>query len=546
MTDKEFAEFNRITKYNSRDPEFTTEFYKGLGGPKETLEFYGKMSLDGTDGNDKARLALTRELQRNLGTALATATDPDNRVHLPPSWGTDFRKLGNQEIELYRGAMNQPYGYQILGGLLRYGNYDSRFILPIAEHIVQTHHKDPDRFMLNKPLSRDDLDYGFNPSGKVGAGYDPLTSVLEGLGHSPEAAEKFFSDSYTPLAYNEDGTVNKDKPLGYTYFDELTKKDFKWPADSLEAPGEDAAKRAVGYPQDALGHALEAATTGLPYGSDAVSPPHSKDAAAIFHKIVEHYGTNPSYLDESPMSDSLGNITADYMRDVQGAFMGDGGAMAGSHGASAHLGDLDVKTNPEGLSPGVLKNFLAEVGKDPDAYGAIINSQQTVTTDLVNEAFHDADKYKELAPEVANRVHPGGEIAGIMAESRTQAVYDEKIAKDAEFNEGVATADKWAGRIIGMGIGKIPVGGEVAGWVVEDIQESVVEHYTHDSSEEAHQERDTFLESQRMSSADAIYDSTYTAAKEAGYNDTNARSQAEAARLQILESYGMGRQRAGN
>ncbi|WP_225101303.1 DUF6571 family protein [Streptomyces sp. CoH27] len=549
MSDAELRELNELLRYNSaeKDGEFATEFYQGLGGPEKALQFYAEMSIDGTGGDaTKTRLNAVQDLQRVMGYTLANATDPDHRNHLDPSWGAEFRRLGTQQIGWEKGQWNKPYGYQVLGGLLRYGNYDSRFLNPIAEHITQLHRKDPYFFLSNKPTGSPDT-YGFNPSGQLGSGNEPLNSVLEALGHSPEAAEKFFSQP--PTAYNEDGTIKKDGKPGFdSYLDLLTDKNFEWTMDTNSAnvlADEDKAKTVMGYGPDALGHALEAATTGLPYGSDAVSPPHSKEAADIFHKLVERYGGKPEDLDDSPLRDSLGNITADYMRDVQGAFMGDGGTVVGTHGPSAHLGNLDVETNPEGLSPGTLKNFLGAVGKDPDAYGAIITSQESVTTDLVNDGFHDADKYKELAPEIANRVHAGGEIAGIMAESRTQAVVDEKIAEDAKFNEGVATADKWAGRIIGMGIGKIPVGGEVAGWVVEDIQASVVENFTRDSSPEALKDRDVFLEQQQASSAQAIYDATYTAAEEAGYDDANAQSQATAAKREIENSYGLGRQRAG-
>ncbi|MGW3360668.1 hypothetical protein ACWDFL_35635 [Streptomyces bungoensis] len=549
MSDAELRELNQLLRFNSaeKDGEFATEFYQGLGGPEKTLQFYAEMSIDGTGGDaTKTRLDAVRDLQKVMGYTLANATDPDHAHHLPDSWGAEFRRLGTRQIGWEPGQWNKPYGYQVLGGLLRYGDYDPRFINPIAEHVTQLHKKDPYFFLSNKPDGSPDI-YGFNPSGKLGSGNDPLNSVLEALGHSPEASEKFFSQP--PTAYNEDGTVKKDGKLGFdSYLDLLTDKKFEWTADTNCAnilADEDRAKTIMGYGPDALGHALEAATTGLPYGSDAVSPPHSKEAADIYHKLVERYGANPEDLDDSPMRDSLGNITADYMRDVQGAFIGDGGNVAGTHGASAHLGNFDAGSNPEGLSPGVLKNFLGAVGKDPDAYGAIITSQESGTTDLVNDAFHHADRYKELAPEIANRVNAGGEIAGIMAESRTQAVVDEKIASDAEFNKGVATADKWAGRIIGMGIGKIPVGGEVAGWVVEDIQESVVENFTRDSTPEALKDRDAFLEQQQASSAQAIYDATYTAAKEAGYDDVNAQSQATAAKREIEDSYGLGRQRAG-
>ncbi|MEU9707752.1 hypothetical protein AB0E21_03925 [Streptomyces sp. NPDC047967] len=286
---------------------------------------------------------------------------------------------------------------------------------------------------------------------------------------------------------------------------------------------------------DALGHALESATIGVPHGSDATPPEHSAGSAELVHRIVSEFGRNSDRLDESPMNDSFGNITAEYMRDVQDGMNGD--REIKTYGNNAHLGDL-----PRGQ----LKDFIAQVGKDPDAYGAIINSQQAVTTELINEGYHDKAKYAEFSEEIANRVTPGAEIAGIMAESRTQAVYDDKIASDAEFNESLTTADKWAGRAIDMGLSRFPVAGDAAGIIIEDIREAVIEHYTRDSSEQAGQDRSDFLEDQRSKSADAIYDATYQAAIESGTDPENARSQADSAAREVRVGYGMGRQRAGS
>jgi hypothetical protein len=68
-TDKQFTELNSLLKWNAKDADFGTAFYTTLGGPGKTLEFHGRMSLDGTQGNDKERLAPTRQLQRAMGTA---------------------------------------------------------------------------------------------------------------------------------------------------------------------------------------------------------------------------------------------------------------------------------------------------------------------------------------------------------------------------------------------------------------------------------------------------------------------------------------------
>ncbi|MBT3154892.1 hypothetical protein HTV45_29160 [Streptomyces sp. CHD11] len=508
LTDRELTELNRLLRHNGRekDGEFATEFFEGLGGPRQTLEFYGAMSINGTDDDaSKARLAGMRDLQKYMGHALANATDPytpqslrGDRQHLPSWWGAEFRTLGTQEIEWDRGMMSRPYGYQVLGGLLRYGNYDPAFLTPIAEHVTQLHEDDPHRFLSNKPAGTDDR-YGFNPSGKLGTGNDPLNSVLEALGHSPEAAERFFTEK--PTAYNEDGTIKSGGKTDFkSYLDLFTDKDFEWTIDrnSLNVlVDEDATKQALNFGPDALGHALEAAATGHPYDSGTADPSvrHSEAQAKLVHDIVEKFSANPDLLthnmngdleDEETgplhaLRDSLGNISADYIGDFQ---------------RSMYLESPDSKTFPVNGAPanlgyGDAQKFLGLVGQDPDAYAAITSAQQAYTANVVHEFLRaeGKDLTAEDGARVGDLVAPGAAIAGIMSNSRADAIYDYHTAKDNEYNEAVADNAKWVNRIVGIGTGAIPapfsVVGEPINWLAEDISESVVDSAEEDTTDEA-------------------------------------------------------------
>ncbi|MEV4338150.1 DUF6571 family protein [Streptomyces sp. NPDC049590] len=439
MSDRQLAEFNSIIKWNAKNPDFSTAFYASLGGPEKLLEFYGRMSLDGTEGDGKKRLELTRQLQRNLGTALATATDPDNKAHLPSSWGERFRKLGTKPIELYPGATTLPFGYQILGGLLRYGRYDPRFISPIAEHIVQLHHKNPDFFMRNKPMPGGaDTNWGFNPSGKDGAGYDPLTSVLEGLGHSPEAAKKFFSDDIRPTVYNEDGTVKKGAALGYTYFDELTKKDVEWAPDSLAAPGSDAAAHAREGGPDALGHALEAATLGHSYDDPAPTLRRDSVSAAVMAKVVETYG-DPERI-QDPLADSLGRMGAGYIDDLNWAL---------NENRTDSLYYPANSTGHAQFGDGNAIKFLSAVGQHPDGYSEISTAQQVYGTTALEAQVHDGHINQPHAREV---VRTGAEIQGILDQSRADQVRAEGLARDEAYNKSLEKKAGWIQFGAGVGI----------------------------------------------------------------------------------------------
>ncbi|MGR3869350.1 hypothetical protein ACUXZZ_12235 [Streptomyces graminifolii] len=501
MSDAELQEFNRLMRFNGRekDGEFATEFYKGLGGPEKALEFYAEMSIDGTDPDaSKVRLNAMKDLQQNMGFALANATDPDTRTHLPASWGDEFRRLGTQQIGWEKGQWNKPYGYQVLGGLLRYGNYDPRFLDPIAEHVTQLHKKDPYFFLNNKAMGQEDI-YGFNPSGRMGSGNDPLNSVLEALGHSPEASEKFFTQS--PTAYNEDGTKKGGSPGFTSYLDLFTDKDFDWTVDTNDTnilADEDKTKNALTFGPEALGHALESATTGRPYDDDTGDAiKHSAAQAQLVNDIVNKFGENPELIRHNENGDlddaesgplyglrgSLGDITAEYMGDFQRAMY--------KEDPSSDL--FPTFGEAAGLDPGHAARFLGAVGQDPDAYSAITSAQQAYTTEVVDHVINGgSDSTASLDGRVGNAVAPGSAIAGIMSDARANAIYEYHTASDTEFNEAAADKQKWVNRILGMGIEKvgerIPIAGAPLEWASEDIQESIMKSIEKDTATEAEQE----------------------------------------------------------
>jgi hypothetical protein len=474
LTDKQFTELNSIMSFNARDADFSTTFYTSLGGPKESLEFYGRMAMDGTAGDDKTRLALTRQLQRNMGMALASATDPDNKPHLPSSWGTEFRRLGTQHVPLEPGSPNSPYGYQVLGGILRYGSYDARFINPIAGHIVQLHHKDPDRFMYTKPVTGGaDLDWGFNPSGRTGAGYDPLTSVLEGLGHSPDAAKKFFSDE-TPVVYKDDGTVDKNATLGHSYFEELTKNDFEWPADSLVHPGSDEAKQARDAGPDALGHALEAAVTGSAYDADPPVLHRDEQTHGIMQKVIERYNVTSPDGPPEPLKDSLAKMGAAYIDDLNYSIkdFGGSGDQLGRDRLFAHSSDGSSR---QSFGEMQARNFMMLVAGDEDGYKTLTAAQQLYMASGLAASEGDQDSGTSFA-ENAAKVH------GILDESRSHGIREEyKDAEDAknmlqeqngEWRKSLMSGGATIGATVGAAVLLGPAAGVVAATAVPLVLES--------------------------------------------------------------------------
>jgi hypothetical protein len=445
MSNAELKEFDRLMKYNGTEKggEFATDFYRTLG-PEKTLEFYGSMALDGTAGDNKVRLALTKDLQQSMGLALANATDPDHKYHVPASWGDQLRKLGGQRLRLPNAGLNQPYGYQVLGGLLRYGNYDAAFINPIAGHIVQLHHQNPNLFTLNRPMTGGiDADFGYNPSGKVGAGYDPLTSVLEGLGHSPEASKAFFADD-SPKVYNADGSEHKGAKLGYTYFDELTDKKFQWPMDGSGVPSK-------AYGVDALGHALESATLGHAYDDPTPTLVRDEDSAKIMKKVVHTYGNDPKLLKQQAiLSDSLGRMGAGYIDDLNWGLdenRKDSTFAPGSGiGGHAKFGQSDTIS------------FLSTLGQHPDAYAEVSSAGRVYTTSVLEAQVGADGSINE--PRVRDATRSGAEIQGILDQSRADQLKAGQLAADKEYNDALAKRNGWiefgTGATVAAGVAFLP------------------------------------------------------------------------------------------
>ncbi|WP_329623756.1 hypothetical protein OG357_27865 [Streptomyces sp. NBC_01255] len=571
MTDAELKELRTLLHEHRESPEFTTAFYDRLG-PERSLEFFADLTMK-TDGDSKERSDSLKALQQDLGYSLATATDPDNKPHLSEQWQTELRRAGSGTIDVHperRGSFN-PSGYQVLSNILRYGEYDKRFLTPIAEHASQLRLGHG----LHKPANEPYIGINLNPAGTDGSyGYNPMTGILEALGHSPEASKDFFDGKMIPYSddgrkmdaayfervhggsgfsvldqYNvrQDGDGNlylkdlKPSPYGeggktYTdYFDMFTDKDHPWPDDRSEGgpaigdgdgqkAWDEAAQKAKDSGPDALGHALESAVTGRAYDDENAKPvKHSEEQAELMHRVVEKFGTEPGNAlisvtgegDEkktgalTPLRDSLGNMTAEYMRDFQKVM-----------GASR----LETFGVDAGLDDGAARNFVSVVARDPDAYGAIINAQQATTSDALSGLSAHYAKGEsqggvaDLREEVATFTKPGAVIAGIASEARADAVYIDKTAGDEDFNKGLQEGGTWVERGFGLAIKPLEASivGAPAAWMIEDVKDGVLEKYERDTTGEGKDAADKVIGDQSIDSRAAARQAAVIGAQRAG------------------------------
>ncbi|MDX2623601.1 hypothetical protein PV356_29480 [Streptomyces sp. WI03-5b] len=479
ITHTELQQLNELLKDNAKSPEFSKNFYEKLG-PEKSLAFFGQLSMDTHEGRkvDKERLKDVQELQKNLGLNLATASHDNDFTN---KWGSELRKLGTERIPLSKYDSGGAYGYQLLGGIMRYGDYDPKFLNPIAEHVVQLRQKDHDFFYGSKGLPGGP-DNPLNPSGVNGAGYDPVISMMEALGHSPEAAKQFFSAE--PTAYNEDGTLksgaadlgkNKDGETITSYLDFFQNEEYD-PFLDITGHDTDDAKKSVAFMPDALGKALEAATTG--HAWDDPTPTLKRDdvTAGIMKEVIDSYGGDSGLRERhEPMKDSLARMGAAYIDDLNYSTYNFGGFgdEAGRDGLFGKSSDGSVRTD---FGEDATRRFMAAVATDDEGYRTLSGAQQMYEASGLRSFGDDRDDALTFGGN-ATKVH------GILDESRAIGIGEEfkddedaknlEMEKSAEWRKyGVSSA---VAGVVGVGSAVVlgPAAGVVAATAVPLVMETV-------------------------------------------------------------------------
>ncbi|WP_318200837.1 hypothetical protein [Streptomyces sp. SCL15-4] len=569
ITHAELQQLNELLKDNSSSVTFSKGFYEKLG-PEKSLAFFGQLSTDTYEYGkvDAERLKDVQELQKNLGLNLATAS---HDKEFTDTWGPQLRKLGTERIPLAKHDYGGPFGYQLLGGIMRYGNYDAKFLNPIAEHVAQLHQKDPDMFAENKVVNSP-FKNPFNPSGVNGAGYDPATAMLEALGNSPEAAKKFFTDP--PTAYNEDGTVdhgatadlgqNKDGEAIDNYLDFFSNE--KWESfPDVNSLDEKENKASLDQMPDALGHALEAATLGYPVGHPDAGVVRDADNAAVMQKVMEKYGADPGLLKEhhEAMADSLGVMGAGYVDDINWALAKNDPDSVFAPGRNPD-GHLDFMDTVDGNGRSVVRGFLSTLGQHPDAYATVSAAEQVYTRSVLEGAVGPDGKIDdEVAARARATVRVGAEVHGMLDQSRADQVeatnlkahedYEKAVAKRAGWIEFGATAGIAAGvaflpatAAVGTAAVLIPLATDTAGGAAEQVIGQTIGNIS-DNSVDEHKERMEDLADDEKKKIYSAGESMAEAPAEE-FLDHNAVPTGSVFRQDLYESmligYGLGNDRA--
>ncbi|WP_199552104.1 DUF6571 family protein [Streptomyces sp. N35] len=441
LTAKDFDALNAGLKAHAGDPLFSERFAEKLG-PKGTLEFWAGINGQGPAYELRDKKDQFDELQKNLSLTLASATQADTPEMR--DWTYKMTQLGGQPV-----GQHGPLGFQVMSNLMRWGDYDDAFLTRYGSELVETEKKLTDNGRHGATMwQQTGIDPLLNHTG-TDSGGDPFTGFMKALSNSPDAATDFFNGEF--VSKDEDHEFLRDTDDENTYKGKVALTNFQylfeerdWPLD-YDSTGE---KSVAG--KNALGHALEAATTGHPAGTlpspDTVA--HSTQQAALFQDIVQSVGKDQNrLLDHGYLSDSFGKITAEYMPDINRAL-----TPTIDHKEAIFPANGEVAK----LSEGDTTKLLYALGRNPEGYAAVNLGQHNYTSNVLHYHAENPDALLSGDKGLTASIRVGetaGEIQGIIGGGRAFEAEDQAAESDAEYNKALDSASTWGGALAGTGIG---------------------------------------------------------------------------------------------
>ncbi|MEU0678181.1 hypothetical protein ABZ330_36060 [Streptomyces sp. NPDC006172] len=471
LTPTEFDRLNQGLKKHAEDELFAARFTSRLGA-EGTLAFWTGIN----DPHAAWKLGQQRvdqydDLQKNLGLTLANASQSDSADMT--AWKSSMTDLADKPVGRNGGF---PLGGQVMTNLMRWGNFDDRFLVDYGEKLIETEKK----FTGNGrhgAWSRTGGDPLLNRTG-TDSGWDPVTGYLKALSNNPDAATDFFNGTFVTKDEDHDFTHDTDGDgkqgkRSLTNFDYLF-EERDWPLDQ-DDKGEDSVAG-----RNYMAAALEAATTGHPAGEMpmADTPPHSADQSRLMESLVASIGDDPERLTKhSYMSDSIGQIASEYLPDINRA-MSDVKRDADSaawqdieklypvHGSEAKFAHTDIT------------KLLFAVGQNEQGYAAVEVGQKAYMGKLMDYHLNPdlpptlrvPDSAESIVQQITSR---SGEVSGTLGLGAQEALGSDASDKDKAYAQSVAQyknlisggvgtvvgvstsfiATPWVGALVGGGAG---------------------------------------------------------------------------------------------
>jgi hypothetical protein len=457
LGDEQLAKLLSYQQY-ANDPAFATAFHQELG-PEGTLYLavaLTKMTdYDPDHLSDRDRYAA--QLQQMISTTLAAATDPTKSTHLDQAWIDGLKKAGREKID-FGSYSFQPYGYQVLGVLMKHGTFAKDFLTDVGGdmYAFEQEHGGAAVWAENRPEGA--MYDGFHLDLVDGSGgFDPMNGLMKSLANNPDAAKAFFTADDPMAAHSR---------VDYLLTDRVWLEDL--PAGTMipkgyESPG-----------TDYLGQALDVATT---VNRDAQS-------ANLVSAVVHHLATDEQVrehnfkdLDLVPpnMRDSMGHMVKTYIGDVNAAY----------HEPPLQLQGATAWNDPAlpGQEPGhavfdpnELTRVLADTAKDKGAYQQMYDAQKVYTALAMRAQAlgvdangmphpvggHDIGRDAVIADRqrgISAIAGSSGQVFGALDYGQGVQVDTSAQAADAGYNQRLDAWGKAGSFVVDKALDKVPIPG---------------------------------------------------------------------------------------
>lgn len=364
-------------------------------------------------------------MRKNLSLTVAAATNSDSPAM--KKWNKDMVAIGDKPIgekgPAPYGSSVGPEGFMVMSNLMRYGDYDDKFLEDYGTVLIKE-----GKGLLDN--SNHPYGSGWGTASTVNhigndKGNDPLTAYMKALANSPDAATKFFT------AEQEGDNGKAETNFKYLF------EERKWPHDSM--PNQESV---TGL--NSMGHALEDATTGHRPGEQATAEDikHSKEQAALFSALVKSVSEDQDRLREHEfLSDSFANISAEYMPDLHRGLDTDimyGDKLYPTPGVAAKMDTSDAV------------RFLHAVSRNEEGYERLVVSQHVYAAALMEAQAKHPDAYPQPTDATIDKIaYETGLFQGVIGEG--QHFQADKNDADANARDGSwkEHASLWGGSLVG-------------------------------------------------------------------------------------------------
>ncbi|SER37846.1 DUF6571 family protein [Streptomyces qinglanensis] len=578
LSRQERHELQVMLRENADDKQFSRTMLNSLG-PRGLIDVTNQMNaLAYRAGGTSPARSQYLGMEKTLADTLATATkvpvfrDGNGKKiklsspeygkkytawlhskdgHFYDEWRERMRKAGaekwtieNKEPGGIGGTATYGRGYQSLLTLMKHGDgYSPQMLYDLGDDLRSAEDKDPN-IWDHMGFGKKGSDGGPPEMASKHFENDPYDGLLKIMSKDPDVAAGYLDPASD--ADLTDEKVEKNDRLEYLLKDRDWKIVDTGAHDITDVVDKDA--------RDGLEAALRAGATGrLPdAASPTFLPKHSEANAGVMEEIVRVLGKPAEGGEEhllskdgdlADMRGALGEIVADYPADVQRNVTGDDEYK--TNGATAHFGVED------------LEGFLNKLGREPHAYGAIQTSQQMYSLDHLRDVLGemkpgvDRGTAENLAGDaVAGAAH----VSGILSEAKADALFEDKIGDDREFNEKADKASKWVNRVISLGTGSFLSEGPAAqlstpvGWAQADANEAIMKLIKKDIPREVHVTEDEtryqYVDSQ-TNMRDFARDWAVQYGKEVGLEGDILAGVKDGARREALDAFQRGSHSAG-